>query len=57
MAGLPAAELLEALALAEGCAVAPQQPGSAAVAVDLARVETLPIHWQERIRSEGLLLT
>ncbi|MFN9620810.1 MAG: nucleotidyltransferase family protein [Synechococcaceae cyanobacterium] len=50
VAGLPADELLDALALAE-------RPGSAGVAVDLVRLETLPIHWQERIRAEGLLLT
>lgn len=57
VAGLPADELLDALALAEGRGDATERPGSAAVAVDLVRLETLPIHWQERIRSVGLLLT
>lgn len=58
VAGLPAGELPEALALvAEGRADAAERPGSAAVAVDLVRLETLPIHWQERIRAEGQRLT
>ena len=56
VAGLPADELLDALALAEGGADAPERPGAAAAAVDLVRLETLPIHWQERIRTEGQLL-
>jgi predicted nucleotidyltransferase len=57
VAGLPADELLDALALAEGRADAAARPGSAGVAVDLVRLETLPIHWQARIRAEGLLLS
>jgi predicted nucleotidyltransferase len=57
VAGLPAGELPEALSLAEGCANAAERPASAAVAVDLVRLETLPIHWQERIRAEGQRLT
>jgi predicted nucleotidyltransferase len=54
--GLPSAELLEALVLAEGCVAAAALSGSPAVAVDLVRLESLPIHWQERIRAEGQLL-
>lgn len=52
--GLAAGELLDALALAEhSAAAAADRTGSAAVAVDLVRLEVLPIHWQERIRAEG----
>ena len=52
--GLAAGELLDALALAErSAAAAADRTGSATVAVDLVRLEALPIHWQERIRAEG----
>ncbi|MEB3168369.1 MAG: hypothetical protein VKK97_06500 [Synechococcaceae cyanobacterium] len=57
LAGLPADQLLDAMALAQGCAGVAERPGSAAVAVDLVRLETLPIHWQERIRAEGQRLS
>jgi predicted nucleotidyltransferase len=57
VAGLPADQLLDAMALAQGCVGVAGRTGSAGVAVDLVRLETLPIHWQERIRAEGQRLS
>jgi predicted nucleotidyltransferase len=46
--GLPAADLLVALALSEA---------SGEIPVDLVRLEGLPPHWQQRIRQRGRRLT
>ena len=52
--GLPREALLEALALAERCADAQLLTlGGSPVAVDLVRLEALPVPWQERIRQRG----
>lgn len=54
---LPREALLEALALAERCADAQLQTlGCSPVAVDLVRLEALPVPWQERIRQRGQAL-
>ena len=55
--GLPREALLEALALAERCADAQLLTlGGSPVAVDLVRLEALPVLWQERIRQRGQAL-
>jgi predicted nucleotidyltransferase len=55
--GLPREALLEALALAERCADAQLLTlGGSPVAVDLVRLEALPVPWQERIRQRGQAL-
>lgn len=56
--GLPAAAQLEALGLVEG--VVDQslaKAGQKDIAIDLARWEDLPSHWQERLRRQALDLT
>jgi predicted nucleotidyltransferase len=58
VAGLPPAELLEALSQAEACAAAAlERLGAAPVVLDLVRLEALPPHWQARIRAEGEALS
>lgn len=56
--GLPAAAQLEALGLVE--AVVDQSlanVGQEGIAIDLARWEDLPSHWQERLRRQAMALT
>jgi hypothetical protein len=45
VAGLPAADLLAAMALLE--------PLQDTIAIDLVRVEDLPPHWQQRLRTRA----
>jgi len=55
--GLPAAAQLEALGLVEG--VVDQSlanAGQEGIAIDLARWEDLPSHWQERLRQQAMAL-
>jgi len=55
--GLPAAAQLEALGLVEG--VVDQSlanAGQEGIAIDLARWEDLPSHWQERLRRQARAL-
>ena len=55
--GLPAAAQLEALGLVEG--VVDQSlanAGQEGIAIDLARWEDLPCHWQERLRRQAMAL-
>jgi len=56
--GLPAAAQLEALGLVESV-VDPllAHAGQRGIAIDLARCEDLPPHWQERLRRQALALT
>ena len=56
--GLPAAAQLEALGLVEAV-VDPflAHAGQRGIAIDLARCEDLPPHWQERLRRQALALT
>jgi len=56
--GLPVAAQLEALGLVE--AVVDQSlanAGQEGIAIDLARWEDLPCHWQERLRRHAMALT
>ena len=56
--GLPAAAQLEALGLVER--VVDQSlanAGQEGIAIDLARWEDLPCHWQERLRRQAMALT
>ncbi|MFM7640438.1 MAG: hypothetical protein ACKO45_02655 [Cyanobium sp.] len=56
--GLPASAQLEALGLVEG--VVDQvlaNAGQGGIAIDLARHEDLPPHWQDRLRRQALVLT
>ena len=55
--GLPAADLLDAFAVAEGTIDQQVAAGHLTpVAVDLVRLETLPPHWRERIRKRAARL-
>lgn len=52
--GLPAEALLEALAVAEGCAMRmADRPGWAPVSLDLVRLDSLPMSWRERVQRDG----
>ena len=56
--GLPSVAQLEALGLVEG--VVDQSlanVGQEGIAIDLARWEDLPSHWQERLRRQAIALT
>ena len=56
--GLPSVAQLEALGLVEG--VVDQSlanVGQEGIAIDLARWEDLPSHWQERLRRQAMALT
>jgi predicted nucleotidyltransferase len=54
VAGLPAEALMEALAVAEGCAMRiADRRGLAPVALDLVRLDSLPPPWRERVQREG----
>jgi predicted nucleotidyltransferase len=54
VAGLPADALIEALEVAERCAMrVAERQGLAPIAMDLVRLESLPLHWQERIQRDG----
>ena len=56
--GLPSVAQLEALGLVE--AVVDQSlanAGQEGIAIDLARWEDLPLHWQERLRRHAMALT
>ncbi|MCP9913323.1 nucleotidyltransferase domain-containing protein [Cyanobium sp. BA20m-14] len=54
VAQLPAGDLIEALDLAQRCAGRElDRHKASAVALDLVRLEALPLCWQERIQRDG----
>ncbi len=53
VAGLPPEELLTATAELDSLAASRQDP---AIPIDLVRLESLPPHWQQRIRERAIAL-